>query len=378
VNFLLQGALTVLSEVYSADRVLFPYSTRVIDGAYRSTYDSPRAIRCSINCLLGLAQAGRRGVRHPLIDGVEGLTEQFLAAHRGDIADPGDRGLLTVLLSDPRFGEQALDEALGDIERIAGDERLVRSLNVEQLTWLVWGAVAAHEAGRERAEPLAHRLWDIVVSEFLDGGASLPRHTRSVARRRMVSFGAAVYYLHVADRYGRRFGRPDVLSAFERGASDLLAAQGPWGEWPWMLSTRNARPLDIYPVFSVHQTSMAMLFLFPALDAGLPGVERAMSQSLSCLTTNQLAVPMWQDDPFFLYRSIERRTRGSRGERYLRAMYRSLSARPAPEEVDDRLRMNVECRAYELGWVLYRLAEDVVQPAVAAAFPPPAAGPDPH
>src|SRR5438093_6782818 len=29
--------------------------------------------------------------------------------------------------------------------------------------------------------------------------------------------------------------------------------QGPQGEWPWMIDVRSGNPLDVYPVFAVHQ-----------------------------------------------------------------------------------------------------------------------------
>ena len=60
----------------------------------------------------------------------------------------------------------------------------------------------------------------------------------------------------------------------------MLGIQGSQGQWPWMISSRTSIPLDFYPVFGVHQDSMAMLFLHPALDLGLPGAAGAIERSL--------------------------------------------------------------------------------------------------
>ena len=78
----------------------------------------------------------------------------------------------------------------------------------------------------------------------------------------------------------------------------MLELQGPRGEWPWMISVRTGIPLDFYPVFGVHQDSMAMLFLLPALDDGLVDVESAIDASLAwSLGDNELGEPMYGRDP---------------------------------------------------------------------------------
>ena len=56
--------------------------------------------------------------------------------------------------------------------------------------------------------------------------------------------------------------------------------------------------VDPYPVFSVHQDSMALLFLLPALDRGLPGTAEAISRSLAwCFGENELGIDFYVRDP---------------------------------------------------------------------------------
>lgn len=365
MNVLCQGALTFLERVYCEEQALFPFSTRLEDGEYRSTYDSAGTIRYSINCLLGLTAAARNGFESPLVRAVDDLTQDFLRHHQPEVVDPGDQGLMTVLLSDERYGSEALAAAMLRVQDIVSEERRMRHLNLQQLSWLLWGALAADGRGHAAAEPIARHLWSTILSLHSDDEAALPRHDLRLARKRMVSFGASVYFLHVAYQYARRFEDAAALSRFDRGALSLLRAQGPHGEWPWLLTCAHGRPLDFYPVFSVHQTSMAMLVLFPALERALPGTQTAIDRSLTCITSaNQLGLPMWQRDPFYIYRSIERKAPLPRVERYLRAARRSLSDQPAGLAADDRLRFNTESRSYEMGWILYLLSSSKALPAL--------------
>jgi hypothetical protein len=103
----------------------------------------------------------------------------------------------------------------------------------------------------------------------------------------------------------------------------------------------------------VHQDSMAMLFLHPALDRGVPGANEAITRSLAWVFgENELGRPMFVEEPFFAYRSIERAERAQRVRRYARSVWHRLSPHPATPNAR-RVRLNDECRSYHLGWVLY-------------------------
>ena len=70
-----------------------------------------------------------------------------------------------------------------------------------------------------------------------------------------------------------------ATTAFEHGVRTALGFQGPRGEWPWLISVSRGHALDVYPVYSVHQLAMAMLFLLPALDDGAVEGDRAGDQA---------------------------------------------------------------------------------------------------
>jgi hypothetical protein len=188
----------------------------------------------------------------------------------------------------------------------------------------------------------------------VDAETGLPRHTNRRYRRNVVSFGSLVYFLRALHEAAAALGDEQAQAMFDRAVTRVLGFQGPRGEWPWMIDCRRGRPFDFYPVFAVHQDSMAMLFLHPALDRGLEGVREAIDRSVAWdFGDNELETPMFVERPlFFAYRSIERTERAPQLRRYARSLAPPRVA--APDAVT--VRVNAECRSYHLGWILFAWA----------------------
>ena len=114
--------------------------------------------------------------------------------------------------------------------------------------------------------------------------------------------------------YGEAFDSDVARELFITGVERVLAIQGADGGWPWMIDVRTGVPFDLYPIFTVHQDSMAMLFLFPAEDCGIPNVTEAIERSLRWnFGDNELRAKMVHTNPYpWIYRSIERSERWPR------------------------------------------------------------------
>jgi len=362
MNWLCHGALSVLERVYADDTGLFPFTNRLDGKDIRSEFDNPRTIRSTINCLLGLKVAARHWPGHAFLSRTWDMTRSFLRRHEDGVDDPGDIGLLAVLLAEHPGDPEPLHRALARLRAIAADDGRLARLNVQDLTWLLWGAVSVSGQGLADADPIADLLYSALTTRFVRPGDVLPRHVLGRGRGGFVSFGASAYYLRSTYAYGERYASEAALDRFDRGAAALLAAQGPQGEWPWLIGCRDGRPLDYYPVFSVHQHGMSRLFLFPAQQRNISGVSDATALSLAWLTgANQLGLPMVRRGPFFIYRSIERKAILPRAERFIRARRLLLSGGRGEPVGNDRVAVNTESRSYELGWLLYALSgsEDV-------------------
>lgn len=345
---LIDGSAAFLAAVYDPETALFPYSTRFDGPAFVNDFRHPATQRYTINTLLGLraAAAAGRPLPAPIAD-VDACVERYVALHADSLRNPADLGLLLVLLE----GMDALAPARSSaLERVAAALPGAGRLTAQDLAWMLWGAVAIARGGDAEAAALAHRLHALMTGDFVDPRSLMPRHSLNPLRRHILSFGGLVYHLRALAEYADLTGDTRSEELFARGVAAALALQGEHGEWPWMIDTRSGAAFDLYPVFGVHQDAMALLFLLPALDRGLPGCAEAIESSLAwSLGDNQLGVRMYVDVPFFAYRSIHRRGRMLRARRFLR----SLRPRPAAPVDAARVTLNDECRSYHLGWLLY-------------------------
>jgi PAS domain-containing protein len=360
------ASATLLRGTYDPDRALFPFSSRLGDRGVEHTFDHPQTIRYTINTLLGIQRAAQSDGEDPLLQGSGWMVDRFLELHLEQTSNPADLGLLLLLLAEGGRDEQLLSQV---VDRISAtlESRSAGAFTIQELGWMLWGSSVAARLGGPKAEEVAHGVFGLVDERFVDPESLLARHNLSRQRSRVVSFGGTVYFLRSVYEYGTLSGTPRPARLFESGVRAMLELQGPRGEWPWMISVRTGIPLDFYPVFGVHQDSMAMLFLLPALDDGLVDVESAIARSLAwSLGDNELGEPMYGRDRFFAYRSIRRDQLLFRERRFARSLARALVDRPGSLTGGRGVAVNRECRSYHLGWILYAWAGRADQPGLEA------------
>lgn len=356
MNLLAQHACSFLETVYDPHAALFPYTTRVVHGRYVSSFDHPSAIRYSINCLLALRTAeNREPGAHKFAARADELVADFLDRNEASVVNDGDKGLLLALLAGRNGAEgNAADRAFARVGELDARDRQ-QALVLQEVCWLLWGTLARERAGDASAAPVARRMFRTLVYRFLNQDSFFPRHSLARHRRGTVSFGGLVYFLQTLHEYALLTGDEHAEWLFREGVSRVVAAQGTGGEWPWFFDVRTGAPIDLYPVYSVHQDSMAMLFLLPALDRGLPRMHEAIERSYAwVLGRNQLGQSMIALDPFLRYRSLERRGPLQRARRYGRSFLAGHDRRLARRS--ERVQINRECRSYEMGWIIYAWA----------------------
>jgi hypothetical protein len=344
VRPLVEGALDFLPRAWDEERALHSFSATLGPGGELvQDWSHPQTVRYTINSLLGLHAAQGSGAL-PAI-------EAFSSRHASQISSPADLGLFAVLTTE--CGDRAgAASALAGIDSAAGLPSV--RLNMQDLGWMLWGACACTRAGISGGETTARRLLDRILEEFVHPLTGLPVHSVRPYRRNVVSFGSLVYFLRSLHEAARTLDDERAALHFRNGVERAIALQGPQGEWPWMIDVARGRAFDRYPVFGVHQDSMSMLFLLPAVAAGVAGASQAVERSLRWVHgENELDLRMAVDEPFyFAYRAIERDERAAKARRYARWLARSEA-----EAADtSSLRVNRECRSYHLGWILYAWA----------------------
>jgi hypothetical protein len=350
VNEYCNRALGYLKLAYDREHALFSFSSTVDDsGSFVNDYRMPGSLRYTINTYLGLGEVERHAGAIDWLGDVADEVGRFLGQHEQALESCADHGLLLVLLAAVDPSHPAADRSLDRIEGALTDH-LSRRLNVQDLAWMLWGTSAWSKNGRAAA--LAERLFEVIRSRFVHTGSGLPRHSVARYRAHTVSFGSIVYFLRAMYEYSQAFESDAARQIFTTGVARVLALQEADGGWPWMVDARTGVPFDLYPIFTVHQDSMAMLFLFPAEDCSIPHVTEAIRRSIRWnLGHNELNAKLVHAEPYpWIYRSIERSERWPRARRYLRSVG---PARIGPPAHSRRIRVNAECRSYHLGWVLY-------------------------
>jgi hypothetical protein len=374
VNGYCEGAREFLAHAYDPERALFSYSTVVGEGGrLANDFAHPQTIRYTINTYLGLAVAQQHAGPACWLGDVGDRVRDFVEQHGRDLEERADDGLLLVLLAAVDPAHPAVGRSLARIAAVVERPDAARRFNMQDLAWMLWGAAATTQD--PRAEAVARRIFELMRTRFVHPRTGLPRHSTARYRRNIVSFGSVVYFLRAMHEYAEHFDDAQARALFTRGVTRALQLQGPDGEWPWMIDVRSGVPFDRYPVFTVHQDSMAMLFLHPAERLGIAGASEAIERSFVWnLGANELGESLVRADPcFFVYRSIERDERNPRMRRYLRGL--GPAARRYPPRAE-RVRFNRECRSYHLGWVLFEWADRVAAPGQPASSAP-ASGPLP-
>jgi hypothetical protein len=365
VNDYCNEALDYLNHAYDPRRALFSWRSRM-DGQGEVTHDfaAPWSLRYTINTYLGLSEAECAGGPIEWLGPVRSRVEEFLSAWEAEIVNCGDHGLLLVLLAATDRSHPAVERSLQRLERAVAQKDAAGRLNMQELAWMLWGATSWGTDAR--AQALARRIFDLIRREFVHPASGMPRHSTRRYRAHAVSFGSVVYFLRAMHEYGDAFENMEARGLFTACVQRVLALQGEDGAWPWMIDVRTAAPIDIYPIFSVHQDSMAMLFLFPAQRYGIAGIDAAVERSFRWnLGPNELEAEMLHHEPYaWFYRSIEREERWPRARRYLRGLGPRARGYPARSS---HVRLNRECRSYHPGWVLYAWSSRAETPRLRAS-----------
>lgn len=331
-------ACSYLASIYDPERQLFPVTTVLADGRYASSFEPHAdALRYSITCLLGLQAA---------TGGQEERIEAFVERHAEAVARPSDAGLLLVLTPGARLADRARATLAADRGR----------LDAQDLSWMLWGAVTAARAGVPAAEALAHDLFERLAG-YVEDSTGLPHHRPVLRRAGLVSFGAIAYFLRAVHEYATWTAAATARALFARGLRSTLRVQQPDGGWPWLLHAPTGSVVERYPLYTVHQLSMSLLFLVPALDAGVLDDPAPLERSVAWARgENELGVSMIAAEPAFMARAIERRDPWQRAQRYARAAV-SRARRGERRAAARTLRLNRVSHSYEWGWLLFAGAE---------------------
>lgn len=357
IAVMVETALTGLPRMLDPDSGVFTFTVRPSGPAGRS-------LRYTAITLIGLTAAARAGfeTRLDLARLVRGLVER-----RREISNPGELGLLLWCLSD--FHEEGTPMHDDIIARIPTTPPRLRGLTSTELGWLLSGLARTAQVAPAHAEAKdkAHAVYAALRANcgesglFCYGGRAGGRLRRSL-RRHLGFFDNQVYGIHACADYFRAFGDREALATAGRCVEQILHAQGPLGQWAWHYNVRSGAVVDRYPVYAVHQHGMGPMALNAVAEITGTSHDDALERSVAWVFgENELRRAMIDADQGIIWRSIRRRIAHNKLIHVFKALSlvglqaagnRLATVVNAPGQLD----VDMECRPYELGWLLMAFA----------------------
>ncbi len=175
-------------------------------------------------------------------------------------------------------------------------------------------------------------------------------------RAHVACFADQVYPIQALARCHQAFGHEESLDAAARCAGQLSRSQGPAGQWWWHYDVRTGHVIEGYPVYTVHQDSMAPMALLDLREAGGPDHTAAVQRGLEWLERPpETSLPLIDDELALIWRKVARND-----PRKLVRSVRTLLSRLHPNArlaFLDRWfparTIDYEDRPYHLGWILH-------------------------
>lgn len=251
------------------------------------------------------------------------------------------------------IGMKVPAEVLSLFHGILNSAVQARKLTAQGLAW----AIAACAEGTREYWERANGLTRVVIERYIHPHSMLVRHLPVGARRDWASFAASCYMSYAFLRLARQTADEGTRDIGLRIARSLVKLQGPQGQWGWFYHVPSGKVIDYYPVYSVHQHAMAPFFLLEAIDQGYDEFRDPLVKGFRwILGNNELRQSMVDGQHHVIWRSVMRHGPASRLARFGRALGMTHSGRGSGIAEMDSLRINTECRSYELGWALWAFA----------------------
>jgi hypothetical protein len=242
------------------------------------------------------------------------------------------------------------------IEAMLADKGNWFAFSAQDIGMILIGVIA--QAKRQTADsswlPLANALFDFVVEHYHCPSSLFFNSPRGL-RRYFASFATQTYLTLACYIYGEFANHSGAIALANSSTRKLLDLQGPNGEWPWFFDVPHGTVVDFYEIYSVHQYGMAPAFLQLAERHGVPGARNALTKGfLWVFGENQMHQSMLMPATGLSIRSqVRSNEMRTKIFRIARAICNATLGRASGLADPARLQLRLECRSYELGWILW-------------------------
>lgn len=352
VQSLRRLAVDALGRMYMPQRRLFPFRLRkgVDGGAIEGVSHRYTAI-----ALIGLAGEPNENLSIALCGQSPHEPCSRLLEEVDHFEDLGEVALTAWAAG--AIGHSDLTKAIESLKRLAPADGPYPTV---ELSWALSAMNAAGDAADTRlAEAIARRLLGSFNSETHLFPHWPDKASRRLMRGHVTCFADFVYPVQALSDYYRISGDTDALDAARRCARRICSLQGEAGQWWWHYDVRTGRIVERFPVYSVHQDSMAPMALAAvkqacgddhrqSIDKGLKWLVHSPEISGSLLDPQRSVIwrKVARHEPGKLVRGLQ--AAASRVHPALRVAATNLAFPPGA--------VDYECRPYHMGWILYAWA----------------------
>ena len=177
-------------------------------------------------------------------------------------------------------------------------------------------------------------------------------------------FADMVYPIQALAHYHSLTGDQQALDIAEQCALKICHLQGEDGQWWWHYDRRTGEVIEGYPVYSVHQDSMAPMALFAVQNAGGSDFTMEIARGLEWLRYSpEINASLIDDDEGIIWRKVARREPGkiSRYAQAIACRARPNLRVPYMDRLFPPVAVDYESRPYHMGWILYAWPESVAE-----------------
>lgn len=228
---------------------------------------------------------------------------------------------------------------------------------VVELAWCA-AALSMDPSPTAQCRVLRRAVAQRLMSSWNAAGHLFPHRIGSGAgvRGHVGCFADQVYPIQALSLYFAVEREVAALQIADRVAARICELIGPAGQWWWHYDARSGRVTEGYPVYSVHQNSMAPMALFAVQEAGGGDYRKYIEKGLAWLRCAPELEGRTLVDPDHrvIWRKVARRE-PNKLARQLQAAASALhpNFRVPVDPMLPPVSVDWECRPYHLGWILF-------------------------
>lgn len=244
-------------------------------------------------------------------------------------------------------------------------EKIFYYADTMELAWLLTALIFEFRRNNSNCVKLKlNYVLQLLVNRFNERTGLFFHRDRKKAywdfRYNISNFADEIYSIYALSEYSQITAEERYLEIADICVSKITSLQGQNGQWWWHYNALTGEVVQKYPVFSVHQDSMAPFALMSLSKMTRKNYNSYISLGLHWLVGhNELGINMINKTRNFIRRGIKRAMPFSKLQNVVTVAYSYNLIKKMPEKYDNPryLRLMDWEYSYHLGWVLYAYNE---------------------